>query len=552
MLHLKSRILFCLLAFILVVGINAQNSLNMTVLYHYDDASIGRYSDVWGYEDNGTEVAIIASRDSLIFFDITNTSQVVKLPAIAPGGSSNWRDIKCFGKYCYAVTDVDATDGLTIVNMDSLLNGVLTYQSITSDFTKAHNIFIDETTSKMYIVGASGAGNQGYIVYDLAPDPYNPAHLATVDLGPYISCTNTYLHDLYVRNDTAYCNVIYNNCGYYILDVSNPSNPSVIGSLPGNSFQNGLNHSNWITADGNYAVVAEETHGNPIHIVDMTDPTDMVRIATWKEPLDAGLTDNIAHNPVIKGDLCYISYYHDGICILDISDPFNPTRVAYYDTHSPVGYSNYEGAWGVYPLLPSGVVLASDRNNGLYVFEVSPSLLPIEWIRFEAFENGKDRFSVQAQFQSTQELDKAELYWSLDGRDFEKWADLDYEKDNVQQYTIDEEMDRPTSSGFYVQIKTTEIDGHESRSVVRRIQETEGTEIEVYPNPVADMLYINQDQPVQMELLSMEGKIALSIKLQKGFNEIPLPNSLRNGSYLLKLSDFHNHVLYSSTIQILR
>lgn len=550
--HLNSRILFCLLALIPMMGTNAQNSLNMTLLYQYDDPSIGRYSDVWGYEDNGTEVAIIASRDSLIFFDITNTSQVVKLPAIAPGGTSDWRDVKCFGNYCYGITDVDANDGLTIVNMDSLLNGTLTYHSVTSEFTKAHNIFIDETTSKMYIVGAGGAGRQGYIVYDLSMDPYNPTHLATVDLGPYISCTSTYLHDLYVRNDTAYCNVIYNGCGYYILDVSTPSSPIVLGSIPGQGFQNGLNHSNWITADGKYAVVAEETHGNPIHIVDLTDPANPVHIATWKEPLDAGLTDNIAHNPIIKGDFCYISYYHDGVCILDISDPFNPTRVAYYDTHAPVGYGGYEGAWGVYPLLPSGVVLAADRNNGLFVFEVSNAILPIDWIRFEAFEKGNDRFSIQAQFQSTEDLEKAELYWSLDGRDFEKWADLDYEKDNVQQYTIDEELDRPTSNGFYVQVKTTEIDGYESRSIIRRIQEAEAPEIEIYPNPATNMLYISQEKDAHMDMLSLEGKKVLSLKLQKGLNEVPLPGSILKGTYILRFTDSLDKTQYSSTVQILR
>ncbi|MBK9258031.1 MAG: hypothetical protein IPM42_21485 [Saprospiraceae bacterium] len=47
----------------------------------------------------------------------------------------------------------------------------------------------------------------------------------------------------------------------------------------------------------------------------------------------------------------------------------NPEIVAYYDTEpSNTNYNqNYAGAWGVYPYLPSGSILASDIQNGLFV-----------------------------------------------------------------------------------------------------------------------------------------------------------------------------------------
>ena len=43
----------------------------------------------------------------------------------------------------------------------------------------------------------------------------------------------------------------------------------------------------------------------------------------------------------------------------------------YYDTFEPNHHDSYMGAWGVYPLLPSGNILLSDMQTGLYVFEVN-------------------------------------------------------------------------------------------------------------------------------------------------------------------------------------
>ena len=70
----------------------------------------------------------------------------------------------------------------------------------------------------------------------------------------------------------------------------------------------------------------------------------------------------------------YISYYHDGVQVYDVSDPELPERIAYYDTYEDNngnGYSGYNGAWGTYPYLPSGCILASDGSYGLNTLELT-------------------------------------------------------------------------------------------------------------------------------------------------------------------------------------
>ena len=77
------------------------------------------------------------------------------------------------------------------------------------------------------------------------------------------------------------------------------------------------------------------------------------------------------HNIHTKGDDAYVSYYTEGIRVLDVTDPTDMNETAFYDIDSELDpYYNrpaFNGAWGVDPYLPSGTVLGSSAD-GLYVF----------------------------------------------------------------------------------------------------------------------------------------------------------------------------------------
>ena len=60
----------------------------------------------------------------------------------------------------------------------------------------------------------------------------------------------------------------------------------------------------------------------------------------------------------------------NGRQVYDLSDPAVPAKVMYYPTSTEIAAPNlYRGAWGVYPFLPSGNILVSDMQNGLFVIE---------------------------------------------------------------------------------------------------------------------------------------------------------------------------------------
>jgi hypothetical protein len=83
--------------------------------------------------------------------------------------------------------------------------------------------------------------------------------------------------------------------------------------------------------------------------------------------------------------------------VFDISDPSNPIQVCNYDTYSPSSYNSYKGAWGVYPYLPSGNIIVSDMQSGLYVLDCTVPVNSVKNINqnLNIYPNpAKDYFNV--------------------------------------------------------------------------------------------------------------------------------------------------------------
>ena len=64
-----------------------------------------------------------------------------------------------------------------------------------------------------------------------------------------------------------------------------------------------------------------------------------------------------------------MSNYARGLTILNISNPASPTEVGRFDSYPTGDGVGFPGAWGTYPFLPSGNILVSDIDSGLYVVQ---------------------------------------------------------------------------------------------------------------------------------------------------------------------------------------
>mgnify|MGYP003693978439 CR=1 FL=1 len=75
----------------------------------------------------------------------------------------------------------------------------------------------------------------------------------------------------------------------------------------------------------------------------------------------------IVHNAHVKGSELYLANYTEGIRALDLTDPAHPAEFGCADSY-PGPSGGYAGVWERLPVLPSGTVIASDMQTGLYVY----------------------------------------------------------------------------------------------------------------------------------------------------------------------------------------
>lgn len=327
----------------------AQESLNMDLVGNlpYSQGT----NDIWGYADGGNEYALVGTVTGFSVVDVSNPSEPTELFFI-DGSSSTWRDVKTWGKYAYVTTE--AEDGLLIVDLSDLTGQTYIYTE--EFFTTSHNIYIDEN-GYAYIFGTD-TGNGGAVILDLTNDPMNPVLAGIFD--------DYYLHDGMVRGDTLWGSAIYAGV-FSIIDVSDKSNPSIMSSYP-TSCQ--FTHNAWISDDNNYLFTTDETAGCYVGSYDVSDIYDIQEIDLVQEWTGDGANGNqenvIPHNTHVFGDYLVTSYYTSGVTVIDASNPFNLIEVAYYDT-SPMTGGSFDGCWGAYPYLPSGLILATDQQEGLFI-----------------------------------------------------------------------------------------------------------------------------------------------------------------------------------------
>ena len=363
------------------------------------NVDLGTCNDVWGYTaPDGHEFALVGHRSGTYIYDVsTNPHDPIEVGFIA-GATSTWRDLKTHGYYCYVTNETGG--GMDIISLEDPFNPYKVGE-YTATFTTAHNLFISDGFA--YIFG-SNADEGGCRILSL-DNPINP-----VEVG---SWEDDYFHDGFVKNDTLYGCGIYNGT-LYIIDVSIKSNPI---NLVEHNYSNYGCHAVWVTDDSKYVVTGDEEAGGYVYIFDIQDFDNINLVSTWY-PDEVDAEDKSVHNVLIKGDLLYISYYVYGTRILDISDPYNPTEVGYYDWY-PGQSGLYSGNWGTYPLTENGLIYSTDYSgNGFFIMSY-PFMGEINFEELNDTENNIDplTFNVTINESPDYSVDYSsfKLYWGIDG-----------------------------------------------------------------------------------------------------------------------------------------
>jgi len=190
----------------------------------------------------------------------------------------------------------------------------------------------------------------------------------------------------------------YWDAGGIILDISNPNDVHMLGRTPYPVGSEGDTHSAVPNAAGTLLVTTDEDFspselkaaGEPKLVGDTWGFARIWGIANPSSPIHlsdfatqhalTNKTDGFysAHNPEIVGDTLCLSWYSDGLRIVDISNLSAPREIGFFrekPTLDPTGFFIAFGAgehpiafdWGVH--VDGGRIYLSDINFGLYIVE---------------------------------------------------------------------------------------------------------------------------------------------------------------------------------------
>jgi len=335
----------------------------------------GRASDVWGWVDPETkrEYALVGSTRGLLFVDVTNDAKPIYLGVMAGKADPAliWQDVEVYQDHAYVVCDLSPC-GMQVFDLTQL-RGVKEAQTWPPTFVypvsmSTHSLDINTATGFAYLNGSYLNG--GSHIADLA----NPG--APVPAGQIQD--DGYTHDSHCRiyhgPDKRYKEkeICFNANEDTITtyDLTSKTSPVQLSRVTYKTAH--YTHQAWLTEDHRYILVSDEgdetSLGTPgaTYIFDVSNLEKPKQIGTY-----FAQTKAIDHNNYILGDVDYQASYTAGLRVLDLSNIATGRlkELGYFDVVPASDEAAFDGAWGVYPYLPSGNVLISGMGQGLFVVD---------------------------------------------------------------------------------------------------------------------------------------------------------------------------------------
>jgi len=336
-------------------------------------------NDIWGWTDplDGKEYALLGKTTGTAFIDITDPVNPVFLGELPTHTSnSSWRDIKVYADHAFIVSEASG-HGMQVFDLTRLRNVANPPATFTSDahyggFGNCHNIAINEASGRAYPIGASTFSG-GLNIIDIS-NPLNPTLIGSF-------AEDGYSHDAQVVNyigpdaqyagkEIAFC---FNENTVTIVDVTDATDPVMVSSTGYST--SAYTHQGWLTEDHKYLLVGDELDEGSVntrtYIFDVQDLNNVSLIGTH-----VGATAAIDHNLYTHEGRAYQSNYRAGLEIMDLANVSQGTleRVAYFDVYPASNSAQFNGTWSNYPYFQSGNVIVSHIEDGLFV--VRPNIIP--------------------------------------------------------------------------------------------------------------------------------------------------------------------------------
>ena len=112
-----------------------------------------------------------------------------------------------------------------------------------------------------------------------------------------------------------------------------------------------------------------------LRVFDISDPAQPIQVGSYATVNVSN--ENVAsegwwtvHNPEVRGNTVYASWYSDGVRVIDISQPSAPREIGFW---TGLGAPSNAPPVNIWSVIPHGnLLLASDMNFGLYILKLTP------------------------------------------------------------------------------------------------------------------------------------------------------------------------------------
>ena len=319
-----------------------------------------RYGDVWG-EGNFAYLASYAGTGVMII-DISNPGAPVLAGFYDPENGAQFKDVVVLDGIGYCSSDdgrgvfiadfKDPKNPRTLFNITPNQNG----------FASVHELYVSDG-----LLFEADSRRPSIKVFDVA-NPAQPVFVRDV------ATTDTiFIHNMFALQGRLYTSGWSGRTDIYDIRNIRTQSPPLLGTI----LSGGASHSSWVSNDGRLLASCRETPNGDVQLFDIANPANPQRLATINAQtmgLNWERDAYTPHNPVIVGNLLFVSWYQAGTALFDISNPSQPELIARYDTFpGPVAcpIDCYGGNWGVYPLLGLDRVLLSDLDGGLLIVDYS-------------------------------------------------------------------------------------------------------------------------------------------------------------------------------------
>ncbi|GAB4500452.1 MAG: hypothetical protein OHK0019_38970 [Saprospiraceae bacterium] len=334
---------------------NLSAQLNLQQIGHLPYAPLSLAGCKAYVDSTGGEWALVGTSAGLSIVDLNDPTQPVERFAV-PGLPNNWREVRTWKGFAYVGSEAQGS-GITIVDLRELPDNVTwkvwlgdgAYDSL---LQRSHTVQC--VGGYLYIFGG-GDVTSGCTIADIS-DPWNP-HI----VGKY---TLAYVHDGFIRGDTLWASEIFDK-RFAVVDISDRTDPQLITTQP---TPGAFNHNAELSDDNRFLFTTDEKPNTPLGSFDVSDLDNITLLDTY---FPSPKPSAEVHNVRVKGNFLVNPSYGGQLTIVDATRPDNLIETAWV----VVGNSL---VWDADPYLPSGIVFATAKNEGLFIFQ--PTYQHASWL----------------------------------------------------------------------------------------------------------------------------------------------------------------------------